>query len=179
MDIEILVKVTARAWSLPILALLHDGVPGRQAPLLARTSAGRTAFGQSMDNLIALKLVEHAPGHGHPLRPEFRLTLQGKPVAAMAARISKAMPTSDAPAVLRRSWTVPVLAVSQQPRYFSAIKTTLPNITDRALSQSLKQLRECDWIRRDVNVEHHPPRALYRAVNDGALIAHAVMGTAA
>ena len=37
MDIETLVKLTSRSWSLNILALLHSGVPGRQAPLLAAT----------------------------------------------------------------------------------------------------------------------------------------------
>ena len=58
MDIEFLVKLTARAWSLSILARLDAGVPGRQAPLLAATGAGRTAIAQSLAHLHALGLLE-------------------------------------------------------------------------------------------------------------------------
>ena len=69
MDMEFLVKLTARAWSLSILARLDAGVPGRQAPLLAATGAGRTAFAQSLAHLHALGLLERNPGHGHlPLK---------------------------------------------------------------------------------------------------------------
>ena len=78
MDISEIVNVASRAWALPILNCLHGGVPGRQAPLLAATGAGRTAFAQSIGHLIEIGLVERNPGHGHPLRPEFRLTEAGK-----------------------------------------------------------------------------------------------------
>lgn len=179
MDIALLVKITNRAWSLQILALLHGGLPGRQATLIAKTGAGRTAFGQSMAHLIELKMVERNPGHGHPLRPEYRLTPLGKPVAAMAARITKAAPQTPANTLLRRSWTLPVLAVSKTPRSFSGIKVELPNITDRALSQSLKQLRAQEWITRHIDPDVYPPRAIYHAVNHGALLARAVSGAAA
>ena len=84
MDINALVNMTSRAWGLPILAAFHDGVPGRQAPLLAATGASRTAFGQSLDHLIECGLVERNPGYGHPLRPEFRLTSAGDKAARVA-----------------------------------------------------------------------------------------------
>ena len=74
MDINLLVKITQRAWSMNILALMHEGTAGRQATLLAKTGAGRTAFAQSLHHLIELNLVQRNPGHGHPLRPEYILT---------------------------------------------------------------------------------------------------------
>ncbi len=37
MDITLLVNVTARAWSLDILARIAEGTPCRQAPLIAAT----------------------------------------------------------------------------------------------------------------------------------------------
>ena len=86
MDINLLVKITARAWSLSILALMHQGVPGRQAALLTRTGAGRTAFAQSLTHLIDLGLLARTSGHGHPLRPEYELTEKGKPAAASQPR---------------------------------------------------------------------------------------------
>ena len=85
MDIKTLVNTTSRAWTIPILAQLHAGVAGRQAPLLAATGASRTAFAQSMEHLISIGLLERNPGYGHPLRPEFRLTKHGVTAATIAS----------------------------------------------------------------------------------------------
>ena len=179
MDIVLLVKITARAWALPVLALMHDGAPGRQAVLLDRTGAGRTALGQSLTHLIALGLVERTPGHGHPLRPEYRLTDAGETAGAMASAVMRASPGQSGVPLLRRAWSLPVLAVSQRPRLFSEIKQALPGITDRALSQSLKGLQGQSWLDRHVEADVHPPRARYRAAGDGVRIGQAAMGLAA
>lgn len=169
MDIKALVNITSRAWALPILWTLHEGVAGRQAPLLAATGAGRTAFAQSMTHLIALGLLERNPGHGHPLRPEFRLTPSGVAAAAMASKI-KGVCAEEGQDLLRRSWTLPVLTLIHRPRHFSDIKRDLQTITDRALSQSLKKMEERDWVRRKVDGAARPPRSVYHAVNTGGLI---------
>lgn len=174
MDIYLLVKLTARAWSLPILALLHRGTPGRQAALLTATGAGRTAFTQSLHHLIALELVDRTPGHGHPFRPEYQLTPVGATAAAMADRILKTMPNASPPPLLRRTWTLPVLAVSRAPSGFSDIKRALGPITDRALSQSLKSLEEYHWMARKVAPNSSPPRVQYNAINTGILISGAI-----
>ncbi|WP_010140914.1 winged helix-turn-helix transcriptional regulator [Oceanicola sp. S124] len=173
MDKNLLVKITSRAWSLDILDRMGVGVAGRQAPLLAATGASRTAFAQSMGHLIDLGLVERNPGHGHPLRPEFRLTATGVGAAAMAGRILAACPEQAEVALLRRSWTVPVLTACQQPSRFSEIKRVLSPITDRALSASLKELQDRDWLCRAVDSDSHPPRSLYVAANAGLRIARA------
>ncbi|MCE8508921.1 helix-turn-helix transcriptional regulator [Ruegeria pomeroyi] len=167
MDINLLVKLTARAWSLPILANLHQGVPGRQAPLLAATGAGRTAFAASLAHLLQLGLLERNPGHGHPLRPEFRLTASGQEAAALAGRLLGTVPGAAEGALLRRSWTVPILALTGQPRRFSAIRSDLSPITDRALSVSLKQLEDQTWLRRDLDLSQRVPFPVYRAANLG------------
>lgn len=174
MDIELLVKVTSRAWSLKVLALMHEGTPGRQAPLLAASGASRTAFAQSIRHLETLGLLERNPGHGHPLRPEFRLTPTGQALAPIAHQI-EASARDDAGAVLiRKMWTVPLLAVANKPKVFSALKRELNPITDRALSKSLRELSNQKWIERSVNVELHPPRPYYQVVNEGAEISHAI-----
>ncbi len=175
MDIDVLVKVTSRAWSLNILAAMHAGTPGRQAPLLAASGAGRTAFTQSLAHLIELGLLERNPGHGHPLRPEFRLTPQGAEVACVAARIMRAVPGPAERGLLRRTWTIPVLAVSREPRCFTDIKTRLLPITDRALSQSLKLLQGQHWLERRIDTAIRPPRPLYQAANAGLRIGRAVV----
>jgi DNA-binding HxlR family transcriptional regulator len=166
MDINLFVNITSRAWAIPILSRLHEGVPGRQAPLLAATGASRTAFAQSMDHLIKIGLLERNPGHGHPLRPEFRLTELGSAAAALANRIQTVSEGEDQ-VLLRRSWTIPILTSLHRPIYFNEIKRNLSTITDRALSQSLKAMENRHWVQRDVNDAARPPRSIYSAINIG------------
>ena len=174
MDIKLLVNITSRAWSLKILALLVSGVPGRQAPLLAATDASRTSFAASLDHLVKLGLLERNPGHGHPLRPEFRLTQAGALAAETARKVIASVPDNDEFALVQRTWTVPILALTAAPQRFSALKSNLVPITDRALSKSLFQLEERDWLRRDIAISQRAPHPIYRAVNAGQRINQAV-----
>lgn len=169
MDIIELVKLTSRAWNLTILSLMHAGVPGRQAPLLAESGASRTAFAQSLAHLTEIGMLERNPGHGHPLRPEFRLTARGSNAAALARRILEFSGPEDLD-LMRRSWTVPVLTTLGRPVRYGDIRRGLPDITDRALSISLKSLEERDWVERRVDGAARPPRSLYCAVNSGQAI---------
>ena len=173
MDIKLLVKITSRAWALTILARLDQGVPARQAPLLAATTAGRTGFGASLQHLVELGLLERNPGHGHPLRPEYRLTPLGREAARTARRIVIAVPDDRQSALLRRSWTVPVVALTQAPQRFSQIRSHLAPITDRALSQSLQELEARDWVRRQIEMSERVPYPTYLAVNTGSQVANA------
>ncbi len=174
MDIRTLVKLTSRSWSLSILASLHNGVPGRQASLLSATNASRTSFSASLEHLVQLGLLERNPGHGHPLRPEFRLTKNGKKAAEIAGRIVNAVPDETEFSLLRRSWTVPILALTHAPKRFSGIKSGLVTITDRALSKSLHQLEAQRWLRRDIITSERVPHPTYCAVNRGAQINQAI-----
>ncbi len=174
MDITTLVKLTSRAWSLSILALMDSGVAGRQAPLLAATSASRTAFAQSLAHLVDLELLERNPGHGHPLRPEYRLTLEGARIATIASQIVGTARRDIEAQLLRRSWTVPVLAVTEEPRFFSDIRSDLSSISDRALAMSLRQLEERRWIRRAIDRTRPSRRPVYQAANAGVRISRAI-----
>lgn len=173
MDIRLFVNITSKAWAIPILSRLHSGVAGRQAPLLAATGAGRTAFAQSMDHLIEIGLIERNPGYGHPLRPEFRLTEMGIAAAAIAHKIHDVSTEEDQP-LLRRSWTLPILTSLHTPSHFSDIKRILPTITDRALSQSLKSMEVRNWVCRNVDGVARPPRPIYCAINTGGLISQLI-----
>lgn len=174
MDMQTLVNISAKAWALKILALLDSGVPGRQAPLLAATNASRPAFATSLYHLVDLKLLEKNPGHGHPLRPEFRLTPQGVIAASVAGQIINAAPDEEAFAILKRSWSVPILVIAGTPTRYSTIKNGLGNITDRALSQSLYFLEESDWLERKINVSERTAFPTYHAIKKGAKINRAV-----
>ncbi|MCY6382576.1 winged helix-turn-helix transcriptional regulator [Hoeflea prorocentri] len=159
-----------------ILKAMHDGVPGRQAPLLVASGASRTAFASSLAHLVELGILERNPGHGHPLRPEFRLTEEGMRFAKMADMIAGALPDESGQSLLRRTWTLPVLAVSGRPRRFVDIKSDLSPITDRALSQSLQKLEARHWLHREIDIASHPPRPIYQAANEGIAISNAISG---
>ena len=171
MNINLFVNITSRAWALPILAKLHSGIPGRQATLLTATGASRSAFTQSMEHLIKIGLLERNPGYGHPLRPEFRLTPVGQTAAIIANKILD-VSEEDEQDLLRRSWTLPVLATLQKPSQFSEIKRSLLTISDRALSQSLRRMEDRRWVHRCVENATRPPMPLYNAINTGAMISN-------
>ncbi|XWN31487.1 MAG: winged helix-turn-helix transcriptional regulator [Devosia sp.] len=173
-----LVKVASRAWSLSILAALVSGTPARQAPLLAATGAGRTAFTASLNHLVQLDILERNPGHGHPLRPEYRLTAKGEAAAVVAARVMGTVNGRSEAALIRRTWTLPVLAVTERPKHFNEIKHSLSGVSDRALSKSLRQLEERTWLHRHVDIAQRPPRPTYEAVDLGAHLSRAVGLTA-
>ncbi len=170
----LLVNLTSKAWSLKILALLHSGTPGRQASLIAATNASRSAFASSLNHLIELGLLEKNPGHGHPLRPEFRLTRTGVTAAAIASRILEIAPGTDAFAIIKRSWVVPILAVTNSPKRFSVIKSGLGAITDRALSKSLCVLENQAWLKREIDLSQRAPFPTYHAINAGREINRAI-----
>lgn len=174
MDINLIVKITSRAWSMSILARMYLGVPGRQSLLLSSTGASRTSFTKSLTHLVDLGLLIRNPGHGHPLRPEYQLTLKGAEIGKIAATIVGVAPSDSEFALLRRSWTIPVLAVTRIPRHFTDISSDLIAISDRALSKSLDQLQELEWLRREVDVSSRPLRPLYQAENKGLKICKAI-----
>ena len=171
MNIKLFVNITSRAWALPILSNLHEGVAGRQATLLAATGASRTAFTQSLNHLISIGLLERNPGYGHPLRPEFRLTPCGHSAATIANKIQRVSADEDQD-LLRKSWTLPILSSLHSPSHFNHIKRNLQTISDRALSQSLKSMEVRNWVCRSVDEAARPPRSIYSAVNTGGALSN-------
>ena len=136
MDITLLVNVTARAWSLDILARIAEGTPCRQAPLIAATGAGRTAFAASLSHLTSLGLLERNPGHGHPLRPEFRLTQDGERIAPIAARIVGTVRNRPEAPLLRRQAAFTATTVAEHFRATGRqVLLLLDSVTRFAMAQ--------------------------------------------
>ena len=168
MDICDLVKLSERGWAPIFLRLLSEGLPGRQAALLSTTGAPRSGFGATMDRLIQFGLVERNPGHGHPLRPEFLITERGRHVARALSGLAEV----PDPRVLRRQWSLPILAALRVPAQFTPLGQLLRPITDRALSQTLKGLEGAGLVERGVESHARPPRPIYGRTALGRRVAN-------
>ena len=162
-----LVKLCSRSWSLAALGLLSQGVSGRVSPLAAAAGSGRPAMTASVQHLVSLHLLERNPGHGHPLRPEYRLTSQGILVADWAAKLYTFIDSDTEKAIIRNKWSLPIISCLPEERRYSDIRRELKPITDRALSNCLGVLTDYKWITRSVSAESTPVKVNYSTNNVG------------
>jgi DNA-binding HxlR family transcriptional regulator len=157
-----LIDLCRFGWALPILAVLGEGVAPRYHALNRNLNgASREAIADGVEHLIALRLLVKNLGNGHPLRPDFHLTEAGQEIASVARQIWTNAQSAQAEKFVRLRWGLPILNVLQAPTSFSDIKTSLPPITDRALSLILKQGQNYELIGRTVVTTAYPPATLY------------------
>jgi DNA-binding HxlR family transcriptional regulator len=145
-------------WAAPALALLDERGGARFVELQRRLAVTRESLRRALDALIALGYARRNEGYGHPLRPEYLITPDGRRVAPLAARVSR----SGARDTLLRKWSVPVLADLGEARRFSELRAALPGVTPRALALALRDLEEAGLVRREV-LPTRPPSTVYRA----------------
>ncbi len=162
-----LVNLCSRTWSLTALSLMAHGVSCRVSPLAAAAGCGRNSMGASVEHLTSLGLLERNPGHGHPLRPEYRLTPEGIYVAEWAKGLSSLIKSDRDQALLRNKWSLPLISCLPEERRYSEIRRELIPITDRALSSCISKLTEESWIKRSVSINISPPTVTYRPLKTG------------
>jgi len=167
MDKQHLVNLCSRTWALTALSLMASGVSGRVSPLAAAAGCGRTSMSASVKHLVFLGLLENNPGHGHPLRPEYRFTHRGASIAEWALELDSIVKSDDEKALLRNKWSLPLVSCIPDEVRYSEIRRQLVPVTDRALSASLVRLIDSRWLRRNVNGNISPPIVSYRILNTG------------
>jgi len=157
-SIEELIALCHYRWSAPVLAELGRTRGTRFVVLANRLGVGRTSLRRTLDALIELGLVRRNPGYGHPLRPEYVLTIPGEAAAERCERLLAAVDgTRD---VVLRKWSLPVLLALGHPARFSELREALPGVTARALALALKDLERAGLVDRRVE-ETYPPTAVY------------------
>ncbi|MEL7539207.1 MAG: winged helix-turn-helix transcriptional regulator [Pseudomonadota bacterium] len=167
MTLQAFVALSARAWTLTVLSLIATGTPARLSPLATAASASRAALAASLDRCVELGLLTPNTGHGHPLRPAFALTNPGRRVADLAQQLLHALDSDEERILVRRSWTLPVLVALDQQRSFGELRRILAPITDRALSITLKELRNARWIQRQSLDDGSRRQVAYRCKGRG------------
>jgi DNA-binding HxlR family transcriptional regulator len=150
-----------RKWSIPILAELKRQGGSKFVTLQNRLDIGPTALRQTLDFLIEKQVIVRNPGYGHPMRPEYILTDQGKPVAAKCKELVDAVDDHKVLRLLLMKWSLPTLiAISQGARRFSELKDAIQS-TGRALTIFLKEAQAAGVVERAL-VDGYPPAAEYR-----------------
>lgn len=167
MDKQHLVNLCSRTWSLTALGLMAGGVSGRVSPLAAAAGCGRTSMSASVEHLVLLGLLENNPGHGHPLRPEYRFTDQGASIAEWALELDSIVRSDGEKALVRNKWSLPLVSCMPDEVRYSEIRRQLVPVTDRALSVGLSKLTDNRWIRRKVNGSSSPPLVSYSTLSAG------------
>lgn len=152
-----LIELFHHRWAAPALALLDERGGARFVELQRKLGVSRESLRRALDGLVDLGYVRHNEGYGHPLRPEYLITDEGRGASALAGRVS----TSKSRDTLLRKWSVPVLASLSEPRRFSEIRTAIPEVTPRALALALRQLEAAGLVRREV-LPTRPPSTVYR-----------------
>ena len=162
-----LIPLADRAWAIAVLAALAEGAAPRVPVLAARLGASRAAVADAVDHLVAIGVLARRTGHSHPLRPD--MDVRDPAAVALAVRIAKAAPPAHA-ALLRKKWSLPIIAALDADKGFSALKAELRPITARALSLALSDLTAARLVTRQVVDGPGRPGTSYRLTDDGAAI---------
>ena len=163
MSISDLIALFHHRWAAPVLAELERQKGSRFAALVGILGLGRESLRRTLDGLIALGLVERNPGYGHPLRPEYKLTAAGAPVARRCRRLLDDV--GEERELVLRKWSLPVLVALRSAARFSELREELPGITPRALALALKDLQAAGLVERVVDEDAHPPTVRYAATD--------------
>lgn len=170
-----LVRLARHRWTVPLLAMLGQQDGGRFAELLHALGLPRDSLVRTLDAAIAAGWVERCGGHGHPLRPEYRLTPSGSAQALTSAAICAVGDhIGVAPAAMAR-WTLPVAgAVALGHSRFVSIAHCLEVASPRGLALSLKAMQRQSLLTRTVE-PHYPPVPRYMLTAGGQQLAAAAL----
>lgn len=174
MDKSVLLRdLFHRRWAMPALAMLSRLRGAKFVTLHRELGASVGSMRQAVDSLVSAGLVMKNPGYGHPMRPEYVLTVRGQAVGACCRDLWASLSSLSACEVALAKWSMPVVfALSDNALRFGEIRALCPGVTDRALTQSLKTLASGGLLERSVE-DTYPPTVLYRVSDDARrLLAH-------
>lgn len=166
-------------WTVPCLAILDaKGGGAKLVTLCKKLGASRASLKRALATLIGIGLVQRNPGYGHPLRPEYVLTVPGKQVAKVCVKLVRTLERLDIEEVGARKWSLPVAhALATVGGRFNGLRAALEGITPRALSTALRDLQQAGLVER-LLVDDAPPHTEYRLTPAGRLLTPAVSSLA-
>ena len=154
-------------WTIPLISELHQRRGDRFAALANRLGISRDTLSKTLQDMIKAGWVRHNPGYGHPLRPEYILTVKGQAIAPACTELMKLLTRRGVDDLALRKWSLPVVAaIADGHTRFAELKSVLPGVTPRALALALKDVEECGFVERTV-VDEFPPTTRYKLTSLG------------
>ena len=114
-------------WAIPVMAELHLRKGAKTVTLRNALRVAPDSLRRTLEGLAERGLVERNPGYGHPMRPEWILTMAGKRLGPPCVAVSRSVRRLGIQGAAGRKWTLPVLLTlrSGESR-FSEIGRALP-----------------------------------------------------
>ncbi len=154
-----------------MLAELCESSGAKFVTMVRRLGVGRASLSVTLQFLVSNGLVRRNTGYGHPLRPEYLLTPNGRKPARQCLFLVNLIRNLKADKIAYRKWSLPVVqAIGDRQTRFSALRRMLGISTPRALILALKALGEIGWIEREIGADY-PPVATYRLSASGKQVA--------
>jgi DNA-binding HxlR family transcriptional regulator len=166
-DVEVMRDLFHRRWAMPVLALLYQRNGDKFVTLYRSLDASQGGMRETLDELTKRGWVMENPGYGHPMRPEYVLTDQGREIGEACFDLWFALGGYDWEDVAKSKWAMPVVYVlGSGPLRFSELSAQMAGVTDRALVSCLKALTRAGVAIRTVEATY-PPSVTYRLTGNG------------
>ncbi|HEU5279231.1 MAG TPA: winged helix-turn-helix transcriptional regulator [Gaiellaceae bacterium] len=172
-----IVALSRHRWALPILAQLAVARGSRFVPLANQLGLSRDALRQTLAALIEARLVMANPGYGHPARPEYVLTRNGRRIAPVCATLMRELRRREIEDVALKKWSLPILGALETELRYGELRRTV-GATPRALTLALKELVARDLVDRRVH-PGFPPSTTYRLTPTSRALSRQVVQLAA
>jgi DNA-binding HxlR family transcriptional regulator len=150
-------------WAVPVLAELHRRSGAKFVTLQKALGVSPDSLRRTLEGLDARGLACRNPGYGHPMRPEWILTPAGARLGPACLALRRGVRRIGMEEVAGRKWAFPVLlALRPGEARFSELERTLPGVTPRALTITLRDMEGAGLVSREV-APSRPPSVTYRA----------------
>jgi DNA-binding HxlR family transcriptional regulator len=149
-------------WAIPVVAELHLRKGAKFVTLRNVLGVSPDSLRRTLEALAERGLVERNPGYGHPMRPEWILTMAGRRLGPPCVAVHRGSRRLGIDGAAARKWTLPVLlALRGGVARFSEVERALPAVTARALTRTLRDMEAAGMVRREV-LPSRPPAVTYR-----------------
>ncbi len=140
-------RLASRRWLIPILASISRDGGSRFGVLARQLGISRSVLSCHLDALEGFGWMIRNPGHGHPLRPEYLLTPEGRIVGAWCETASAQQQRFGLERGDLGRWSLPLLFdLHARKQRFGDLQRSLTPITSRALSLALGDMRAARLI---------------------------------
>ena len=175
-DLAPLISLVHHRWNIPIVAELHRHSGAKFVTMIKHLDVSRASLSASLADLVDRGLVCKNKGYGHPMRPEYLLTRDGKSIGEQCLELTRIVRQGEQADLAFRKWTLPlVAAIGNETRRFNEVRSLLVGATPRAIAIGLKSLSEQGWASRSL-IDEYPPTAGYRLMHKGQRVLGCVEG---